>query len=179
MSKTVTKERLFKLIMTSVLIALNIILERFIAYSVWNMTISFGFVTVAFAACYLGAPYAMAVAGLGDLIGSFVKPFGPYFVGFTITNLIVGLVLGLFLSKKVNFVRVSVSVIINSLFCSLFLNTIFIAILYRGGIAAFWTVLVTRLPSTYLLTAVQILVIYLLFRTNGYTDRLLRRVMKK
>lgn len=177
MSKINKKEQLFKIIMASILIALNVILERFLAYSVWNTTISFGFVTVAFAACYLGTPYAMAVAAFGDVIGSVIKPFGPYFVGFTVTNLIVGLILGLFLSKKVNFIRVSLAVFLNSLICSLFLNTMFVAILYRGGVAAFWTVLVTRLPSTALLTSVQIIVIYLLFRKNSYIDRTLHKVI--
>ncbi len=47
------KNQLFKIILTGILVALNIILERFMpSYSVWNNNISFGFITVAFAACF-------------------------------------------------------------------------------------------------------------------------------
>ncbi len=168
------KNQLFKIILTAVLVALNIILERFMpSYSVWNNNISFGFVTVAFAACYLGAPYAIAVGGLGDLIGAVIKPFGPYFVGYTITNMLVGLCLGIFLYKKATVLRISVATVINKLVCSLALNTIFISILYRGGIAAFWVVFVSRIPFVLLMTAVEILVISLLFTQKSKINQLI------
>lgn len=170
-----TKERVFKVILASILIALNIILERFLAYSVWNNTVSFGFITVAFAACYLGVPYAMAVAGLGDLIGAVIKPFGPYFVGFTITNLVVGLILGLFLKKNANVIKIGSAVIISKITCSLILNTIWVSILYRGGIDAFWTVFVTRVPFNSVMAIIEILVITLLFSKNSRINHLIRR----
>lgn len=174
-----SKERIFKIILASILVALNIILERFLAYSVWNNTVSFGFITVAFAACYLGTPYAMAVAGLGDLIGAVIKPFGPYFVGFTITNLIVGLILGLFLRKNANVIKIGAAVIINKLLCSLLLNTIWISVLYRGGIAAFWTVLITRIPFNATMAVIEIVIISLLFSQNSRINHLIKKNLPK
>lgn len=168
------KNKLFKIILTAILVALNIILERFMpSYSVWNNNISFGFVTVAFAACYLGVPYAIAVGGLGDLIGAVIKPFGPYFVGYTITNMLVGLCLGVFLYKKATVLRITIATVINKLVCSLALNTIFIAVLYRGGIVAFWTVFITRIPFVALMTAVEIIVISLLFTKKSKINQLI------
>lgn len=168
------KNKLFKIILTAILVALNIILERFMpSYSVWNNNISFGFVTVAFAACYLGVPYAIAVGGLGDLIGAVIKPFGPYFVGYTITNMLVGLCLGVFLYKKATVLRITIATVINKLVCSLALNTIFIAVLYRGGIVAFWTVFITRIPFVALMTAVEIIVISLLFTKKSKMNQLI------
>lgn len=168
------KNQLFKIILTAILVALNIILERFMpSYSVWNNNISFGFVTVAFAACYLGVPYAIAVGGLGDLIGAVIKPFGPYFVGYTITNMLVGLCLGVFLYKKASVLRISIATIINKLICSLALNTIFIAVLYRGGIAAFWVVFVSRIPFVLLMIVVEIVVISLLFTKKSKINQLI------
>lgn len=168
------KNKLFKIILTAILVALNIILERFMpSYSVWNNNISFGFVTVAFAACYLGVPYAIAVGGLGDLIGAVIKPFGPYFVGYTITNMLVGLCLGVFLYKKASVLRISIATIINKLICSLALNTIFIAVLYRGGIAAFWVVFVSRIPFVLLMIVVEIVVISLLFTKKSKINQLI------
>ena len=166
---------LFKIILTSLLIALNIILERFLAYSVWNNTVSFGFITVAFAACYLGTPYAMAVAGLGDLIGALIKPFGPYFFGFTLTNLVVGLILGLFLRKNATVIKIGIAVILSKITASLILNTIWISILYRGGIIAFWTVLITRIPFTAVMTVVEIVIITLLFSKHSKINYIIRK----
>ena len=174
--KTFNKNNLFKIILTSILIAMDIILERFLAYSVWNNTVSFGFVTVAFAACYLGVPYAMTVAGLGDLIGAILKPFGPYFVGFTVTNLLMGLILGLFLSKNINILKIGLAIITSKIVCSLVLNTIWISILYRNGIDAFWTVLVTRLPFNAVMAVIEILVISILFSKKSHINHLIKKL---
>lgn len=168
--------KLFKIILTAILIALNVILERFMpSYSVWNNNISFGFITVAFAACYLGIPYAMAVGGFGDLIGALIKPFGPYFIGYTITNLLVGLCLGIFLYKKSTVVRISIATIINKLVCSLVLNTIFISILYRGGISAFWVVFISRIPFVTLMTVVEISTISIMFSKKSKINTLITK----
>lgn len=170
------KNQLFKIILTAILVALNVILERFMpSYSVWNNNISFGFITVAFAACYLGVPYAIAVGGLGDLIGALIKPFGPYFPGYTITNMLVGFCLAIFLYKKATVLRITIATVINKLVCSLALNTIFISVLYRGGIAAFWVVFVSRIPFVLLMTAVEILVISLLFSQKSKINQLIHK----
>lgn len=177
MKKNFSHSYVFKIILTSILVAMNIILERFLAYSVWNNTVSFGFITVAFAACYLGTPYAMAVAGLGDFIGALIKPFGPYFVGYTITNILVGLCFGLWLSKNANFLKISVAVLMNKLFCSLILNTIWISVLYRGGIAAFWTVFITRVPFISVMAVVEIVLITILFSKNSKINHLILKIL--
>lgn len=168
------KNQLFKIILTAILIALNVILERFVpTYSVWNNNVSFGFVTVGFAACYLGIPYAMAVGGFGDLIGAILKPFGPYFVGYTITNMLVGLCLGIFLYKKATILRISIAVSINKILFSLILNTIFISILYRGGMAAFFVVLTSRIPFVLLMTVTEIVILSILFTKKSKINQLI------
>ena len=170
------RNQLFKIILTSVLIALNVILERFVpAYQVWNNNLSFGFITVAFAARYLGTQYAIAVGGLGDFIGALIKPFGPYFVGYTITNMLVGLCFGIFLYKKATVLKISLAVIINKITCSLLLNTVFISVLYRGGIAAFWAVLISRMPFVILTAVVEIVIISLLFTSKSKINHLIKK----
>ena len=172
------KNQLFKIILTAILISLNVILERFVpTYSVWNNNISLGFVTIAFAACYLGIPYAIAVGGFGDLIGAIIKPFGPYFVGYTITNMLVGLCLAVFLYKKATVIRIGIATIINKLVCSLVLNTIFISVLYKGGIAAFWVVLVSRIPFVLLMTGIEIVLLSLLFTNKSKINKLILKAL--
>ena len=88
MKKSKKQNYLFKIILTAILIALNLVLERIIpSYKLWNQDISFGFVAVAFAAAFLGTPYAVAVAGIGDVLGALMFPFGTYFPGFTVTSI--------------------------------------------------------------------------------------------
>ncbi len=177
MKKILNHSHLFKIILASILVAMNIILERFLTYSVWNNTVSFGFITVAFAACYLGTPYAMAVAGLGDFIGALIKPFGPYFAGFTLTNILVGLCLGLLLYKKANVIRITIATVLNKTLCSLVLNTIWISILYRGGITAFWAVLITRVPFIAVMAVVEIVMISILFSKKSKINHLILKTL--
>ena len=161
------KKYLFKIVMTGILVALNVIMERFMSYNVWNMSIGFSFITIGFAATYLGIPYSIAVAALGDLIGALLFPFGTYFPGFTLTNAIVGLVLGIFLYKSTNVFKITLAVLINKVFCTLLLNSIWISILYRGGIDALWAVIVPRIITTIPMFIIEIIVLTLLF-SNKY-----------
>lgn len=172
MKKSINAQHLFKIILTAILIALNVILERFLAYSVWNQTISFGFVAIAFAAAFLGTPYAVVVAGLGDVIGAIFFPFGTYFPGFTVTNCVYGLILAEFLYKNATPIRIIIGVILNKIVCTLTLNTLWISIMYRGGVDAFLLVLPTRLAGAVLMTAAELIII-LLFFTNKSRIRIL------
>lgn len=179
MKKSKKQTELFKIILAAILIALNVILERFLAYSVWNQTISFGFITVAFAAAFLGLPYAIAVAGLGDLIGSLLFPFGAYFPGFTVTNCVYGLLLAGFIYNKATPLNCVLSVVATKLVCSLTLNTLWISILYRDGVDAFFVVLVTRLPQAAIMTAIEIIVLLLVFSDKSKIRTTLNRSLQK
>lgn len=163
------KKYLFKIVLTGILIALNVIMERFMSYNVWNMSIGFSFITIGFAATYLGFPYSIAVATFGDLIGALLFPFGAYFPGFTLTNAIVGLILGIFLYKSTNILKITIAVLINKVFCTLLLNSIWISILYRGGIDALWTVMLPRVVTTIPMFVIEIIVLTMLF-SNKYLD---------
>lgn len=179
MKKSTNRQQLFKIILTAILIALNVILERFLAYSVWNQTISFGFIAVAFAAAFLGTPYAVAVAGFGDLVGSLLFPFGAYFPGFTLTNCVYALILAEFIYKNATPIKIIISVVLNKIVCSLILNTLWISIMYRGGVDAFFVVLATRLLSTGILAAVELIVLLLVFSEKSKIRILFEKNLKK
>lgn len=180
MKKDNKQTYLFKIILTALLIALNLVLERIVpSYKLWNQDISFGFVAVAFAAAFLGTPYAIAVAGMGDLIGSLVFPFGAYFPGFTLTNCIYGLILGEFLYKNATAAKVIICVALNKIVCSLILNTLWISIMYRGGVDAFFVVLVPRLIGTAITTAIEIITLLLVFSDKSKLRQLLDKNLKK
>lgn len=173
------KNFLFKIVLTSLLVALNIIMERFLAYSVWNLTISFSFITIAFAAVFLGIPYTIIVAGLGDFIGAILFPFGTYFPGFTFTNCLAGFILAFFIHKKCNILTVSVGVIINKIVCTVILNSIWISILYRGGISAFFVVMVPRLIPAAVGAVIEIVVITLLFSNRSKIKNSIQKMVNR
>lgn len=161
------KKYLFKIVLTSLLIALNVIMERFVSYNVWNMSIGFSFITIVFAAVFLGIPYAIAVGTLGDIIGALLFPFGTYFFGFTLTNILMAFITGIFLHKKVTILNVILSVFIKKLAFTVVLNSIWISILYRGGIDAFYSVAVTRFPVAIVTFFVEVILTYILFNQKS------------
>lgn len=168
---------IFKIILTSILVALNVIMERFLSYSVWNLSIGFSFITIGFTAVFLGIPYAVIVGGLGDIIGAILFPFGPYFVGFTITNVLMAFVTAVFLYKRTNLLKISLSVIINKTLFTVFLNSIWIAILYKGGISHLWAVAITRIPTAIVMFFIETLVLYLLFSEKSKFKGIINKIM--
>ena len=180
MSKSKKQQQLFKIILTAVLIGMNLVLERIVpSYKIWSQDISFGFIAVAFAAAFLGLPYAAAVAGVGDLLGSLLFPFGTYFPGFTLTNCVYGIILAIFLYKKASWFKVILCVILNKLVCSLLLNTLWISILYRGGIDAFPLVFTGRLVGTGISAAVELIILMIVFSRESHIRKLLEKNLKK
>ncbi len=171
------KTKLFKVVLTAVLVALNVILERVFAFQIESNHISLSVVTLGFAAVYLGLPYTVAVAVLGDILGALIAPTGPYFFGFTLSNALAGLCLGLFLRKSANTISVSLSVIINKVVCTLILNSIWVSVLYRGGIDAFPAYLVTRIPQAVIMAAVEIAVLLIIYWDKSYLRKRLDKVI--
>ena len=63
-------KNLKKITATAMLLALEIILSRFLSYSVWNSKIGFGFVAVALCGALFGPVYALILGGLADFLGA-------------------------------------------------------------------------------------------------------------
>ncbi len=74
----------------------------------------------------------MLVNVLGDLIGALLFPIGPFFVGYTITTAIAGLIYGLLLYKKYPYTmadrqflaRITVAVMLVAVVVNMGLNTL-------------------------------------------------------
>ena len=145
----------------ALLIALEIILSRFLSLSAWNIKIGFSFVPVVIAAILLGPVYAGIVGALADFVGAVLFPIGAYFPGFTLTAFLTGMVYGLFLYKRQSLPRILGAVAVNQFILSLLLNTLWISVLYGSP---FGPLLVTRLVQSAILTVVQIVVIELIVK---------------
>ena len=86
----------------AVFIALDIILTRFFSINVWNIRIGFGFVPTIMVAHMYGIKFTITECALSDIIGAVLFPTGAYFVGFTISAMVMGLIWGSLLYKESN-----------------------------------------------------------------------------
>ena len=82
-----------------ILLAMDIVLTRFLSINAWNIRIGFGFVPVVLSGMLFGAVPTMVLGALADFLGAILFPIGPYFPGFTLTAALTGLVFGYFLKK--------------------------------------------------------------------------------
>lgn len=165
-SKKITTQMI---VMLGLLTAMEIVLARFLSIATWNLKIGFSFVPVAMAAAMYGPLAGGAVAALGDFLGAMLFPIGPYFPGFTLTALLTGAVLGLFLHKKQTALRILGAVAVNQLVLSLFLNTLWISILYSSP---YGPLFLTRIGQCAILAPIQFVVIGVMTRVLGrYTKR--------
>ena len=149
------------LVTIGLLVALHIILSRFLSINAWNMKIGFAFVAV-FVGAYLYGPVAGAIVGaLGDFLGAILFPIGAYFPGFTLNCALTGLVMGLLLYKKQTPLRVVLTAAINEIGISMWITPLWISILYGSP---YWPLIVSRLPQIGILFAVEIIVIFLMIK---------------
>lgn len=155
--------KLKKLILAGLLIATTIVLNRFLSIKTPILVISFSYIPIMLSAIMLGPWYTMLIAGFADLIGALLFPFGAYFVGYTISAVISGLIYGLFLYRKKEFsnksfiLRLILSTLIVLIVCNCLLNTIWIYITTKEALFA---ILPTRLLKQLIMLPIQVVSIY-------------------
>ncbi|HHT47190.1 MAG TPA: folate family ECF transporter S component [Firmicutes bacterium] len=88
------------LVRMSLLVALNIILDRYLSLrlpmlGVEGLRIGFGAVPVIFAGIFMGPVAGGLVGAVGDIVGFIVAPLGAYVPHFTLTAALRGIIPGL------------------------------------------------------------------------------------
>ena len=146
----------------ALMIGLQVILGKLIQIPMMEKEYNLGFVPIAVAGWLLGAPSAMIVGALGDVVGSLLFPTGTYFPGFTLTALLVGLLYGLWLhGHRANLFHIGMAVLCTEV-VNLFLNSLWLSVLYSSKNYATWLTL--RAP-VYLPEAIlQALVLFLVLK---------------
>ncbi len=156
-----------KIILTAILLALLIILSRFLSIKTPIVKVSFAFVPTMLCAIWLGPKWTILMNILGDVIGATLFPTGPYFVGYTVTTAIAGLIYGLLLYKKesecysnVNFlIRLIIATVLVTVICNMGLNTLWSAITTGK---AFWVLFGARVVKQLIMVPIHIIVIFFL-----------------
>ena len=154
-----------------ILLAMDIVLTRFLSINAWNIRIGFGFVPVVLSGMLFGAVPTMVLGALADFLGAILFPTGPYFPGFTLTAALTGLTFGYFL-KKENTVRgTACAVLIVQFILGLLLNTFWIHLLYHSP---FVPLLATRVVQSAFLSVVQFVTIRALAQLS---ERIFKKVI--
>lgn len=138
------------------LVAMEVVLSRFLSINAPSVKIGFAFVPCALCAVIFGLGPTVILEVLADLLGATLFPSGSFFPGFTVTAALRGLTYGLLLSKKQTPARILMCVLINQLVLGLCVNTLWISILYGSSFTA---LLVTRVVQCAVLIPVEFVVI--------------------
>ena len=141
------------------LVAIEVVLSRFLSINAPSVKIGFAFVPCALCAMLFGLGPTVILEVLADLLGATLFPSGSFFPGFTLTALLRGLSYGLLLGKKQTPARILLCVLFNQLVLGLCLNTLWISILYG---TPFIPTMIPRLGQAVGMGIVEILVIRLL-----------------
>lgn len=149
--------RVQKLVIASMLIGLQIVLTRTLGIELGpSQRISFSFIAVVINGALLG-PFMAGLSGaVADIIGFIIKPTGPYFPGFTVSAILVGMVYGFFYYKKeITLPKIILASAIVTLGINLCLNTYWIHLLIGAPMSK---LLIGRLPFALVMLAIKIVV---------------------
>lgn len=169
-----------KIIVAAILLALLIVLSRFLSIKTELLVISFSFVPIMMSAILLGPKYAMLIAGLGDLIGALLFPFGAYFPGFTLSAVITGLIYGLFLyrkpEKKVTDIKFIIMLVISSIIVlgvvNILITSVWLHMLYGS---AYLVIMSARVVKQLIMAPIQVIVIFALYKSlNPVIEKYIR-----
>lgn len=152
----------------ALLVAMQIVLGNLLQIPLPTKQFNLGFLPVALAGAYFGAPTAMVVGALGDFFGAHLFPAGAYFPGFTLTSALVGLIYGLALyGKKANLWRLAAACAAVAL-CNLLLNSYWLTYFIPKS---YWVLVGARVPTYLIDIPLSVLVIYLVLRGLGKLNR--------
>lgn len=156
--------RIKKIILTAVLLAMLIVLSRFLSIKTPILKISFGFVPTMLCAIWLGPKWTVLLNVLGDIIGATLFPTGPYFIGYTISTAVAGFIYGILLHKKKIdtysdkqfLIRLIISTTLVAVIVNMGLNTLWTSI--TAG-KAFMVLLATRIVKQLIMIPIHVIVI--------------------
>ncbi len=163
-----TISKMKKMILSALLLAMTIVLARFLSINTPLLAIGFSFVPMMLSAIWLGPKYSSIICGLADLIGALLFPFGTYFIGFTISAIIKGLIYGFVLykggkefSNKELVLRLIIASVVDAIIVKMLLNAVWLVIMYDK---AFMAVLATRLVPELIMIPIEVGTVFVLVK---------------
>ena len=146
----------------SVLIALEIVLERFLSIQTPFLRIGLGFVPLALCGIMYGPYWAAAAGGIADILGAFIAGLG-FYPPITLTAILAGLCFGLFLHEKNArfFPNIVLCTLISTVGLSLFLQSYWLSLILPN-MQTYMAVVSSRLVQCGVLVLLYLVMIPLL-----------------
>ncbi|MBR5251388.1 MAG: folate family ECF transporter S component [Oscillospiraceae bacterium] len=152
-----------KITRIALLIAIEIVLSRFLSIKTPIVKIGFAFIPLSMVGMMYGPLYGGIAGALCDFIGAILFPIGAYFPGYTLTAALSGATYGWFLQKggAKSWTKVTVASLIINLVYHLGINTYWTTLFTGKGYLA---LLPTRIFSNVVLLPMEIIVIMLTYK---------------
>ncbi|MBQ8641239.1 MAG: folate family ECF transporter S component [Clostridia bacterium] len=174
---------ILRICICAMLIAMEIVLNRFLSINTMGLKIGFAFLPPMLAAMLYGPGTSALIWAASDFLGALLFPIGPYHPGFTVCAAFMGLVMGVMVHQnpihvqigrgnlhfianihwdKIKFYNILIPVLINCLVIGLLVNTFWVSQLY--GSKTYWGWFLYRLPEYAVMIPVQIVFAPVLMR---------------
>ena len=174
---------ILRICICAMLIAMEIVLNRFLSINTMGLKIGFAFLPPMLAAMLYGPGTSALIWAASDFLGALLFPIGPYHPGFTVCAAFMGLVMGVMMHQnpihvqigrgnlhfianihwdKIKFYNILIPVLINCLVIGLLVNTFWVSQLY--GSKTYWGWFLYRLPEYAVMIPVQIVFAPVLMR---------------
>ncbi|WP_027624850.1 folate family ECF transporter S component [Clostridium lundense] len=154
-----------KIVFIGLLVALQVILTRFLGIETPIVRVSFGFLPLALAGMLFGPLVGGITGASADILGMLIFPKGAYFPGFTVSTALSGAIYGMFLHKKSkSIVNISIAAISITLFINLGLNTLWLSMLTGKGVYA---IITPRIIKNLIELPIRVIVIYTAWKAVG------------
>ena len=128
----------------AMLIALQFVLSKFCSINTDSLRIGFGFVPMAVCGILYGPVWAAVAYAIADILGGLIM-YGSVNPFITVSVIVAGLGYGFFLHREnVRFFPHVVCAAAISLFCTMFITTAALSIMYKMD---FWAQFMVRVPQ--------------------------------
>jgi len=146
-----------QLVIMALMLAMEVVLTRFLSINTPVIRIGFGFLPIAVVAMMYGPISAAIVGALADFIGANLFGTGAYFPGFTLTAFLMGATYGVFMYKRPGkMFYIVASVLVVTIAWQLAMDTLWVHMITEVSYVA---LLPWRIARTVVMIPVQIILI--------------------
>lgn len=118
----------------AIFIALKAVLSSIFIPVSENLRISITFLLSSSEAIIIGPVAAMASGAITDITGFMLHPTGPFFIGYTVSAMLGGLVYGLFFyCQRITVLKITLAKLIVNAFVNVLLGSLWSAAMYSKG----------------------------------------------
>lgn len=152
------------LVIASLFIALRIVITSFyIPVSVLGtQKIFFSFLIVSIGGLIYGPIVGICTGVIADILGYLIHPQGAFFIGYTITSMVSGLVYGMFFYKtKVTILKLVLCKFCINIFVNVILNAYWDSFFIPNGYVA---IVISRIPKNLVMLPIEVFLMYIVFK---------------